>query len=54
MEQCINNLGVNNLMSTLHILQYDNHKLYCSDHEEDIQTLVAKQTYGVELVFMKE
>ena len=38
-------------MSTLYILQYDNHQLYCPDYEEDIQTLVANHTYGVELVF---
>ena len=34
----------------IHLSQYDNHQLYCPDYEEDIQTIVANQTYGVESV----
>ena len=40
---------INFLMSTLYILQYDNHQLYCPDY--DIQTLIANHTYGAESVF---
>ena len=51
MQRCINNRCILKIMNTLSILQYDNHQLYCPDYEEDIQTLVAIQTYGVESVF---
>ena len=32
-------------------LQYDNHKVYCPDYDEEIQMVVANQTHTIKSVF---
>ena len=35
----------------INFIQYDNHKAYCPDYDEEIQMVVANQTYTIESVF---